>query len=110
MTIEPPSRNQTFISGLQRLPDGDELACALRAQLVDLLRRVVVDAAAGLHPEAALVDQVTDRRGDVTRGREILVQVRADRVVDVEPGHVEQLHRPDHGELVADSPAYVQVE
>src|SRR5713226_8118814 len=113
ITIEPLSRSETFIaasSALERLAHRDELPRPARAKLVDLLRRVVVDPAAGLHPEPALVDQLADRRRNLAGGREVAVQVRADGVVDVEARHVEQLHRADHGELVADPPAVDEVE
>src|SRR5262249_25656383 len=80
------------------------------AQLVDLLRRVVVDAATRLHAEAALIDEVADGLRDLAGGGQVLVQVRADGVVDVEPGHVEQLHGTDDGQLVADPPPHVEVE
>src|SRR5713226_10578029 len=78
ITIEPLSRSQIFIvaaSALERLAHCDELPRAARAELVDLLRRVVVDPAAGLHPEPALLDQLADRGRDLVRGREVSVQV-----------------------------------
>src|SRR5689334_16528930 len=99
MTIEPLSSSQTFTSRLQRLPNRDELPGPRRAQLVDLLRRVVVEPAARLHPEPALLDPVANRLRDLTGRGEIRVQVGTDGVVDVEPGHVQELHWADHRQL-----------
>ena len=106
--VEEPDLHRSSYA-FQGLANGDELRCPLSAELVDLLRRVVVDAAPRLHAELALCDPVADRRRDLARRGQVLVEVGADRVVDVEPGHVEQLHRADHGQLVADPPADVQI-
>ena len=108
--VEQPDLHRVASSASSALRTATSFAARSAAEPVDLLGRVVVHAAARLHAELALGDPVPDRRRDLARRGEVLVEVRADGVVDVEAGHVEQLHRADHGELVADAPADVEVE
>src|SRR5882724_1048863 len=95
---------------VERLADRHQLAGPLLAQLRDLLRRVAEDAAAGLHAEFARCRARGHVARDVAAVAEVFIQVAADGLVDVEPGHVEQGHRADHGELVADAPGHAGVQ
>ena len=106
--MEPLSSSQTFMYS-SAFRTATSLRARSAAQLRDPLGRVVVEALARLDAELAPLDAVGDRLRDLGAVAEVLVEVRADVVVDVEPGHVEQLHRADHGQLVADAPAHAAV-
>src|SRR5919108_3355568 len=88
-------------STLQCLPHRDQALGPEAAQLGDLLRRVAEDAAAGLHAQLARLGALGHVGAEVAPVAQILVQIRADRLIDVEAGHVEQRHRADHRQLVA---------
>src|SRR5215218_7544782 len=111
MTSVPPSSSVTLVAiSAQRLPHGDERRGALLLELSRAVGVVLEQATAGLDAELALVHAVRDRARHALLVREVLVQVARDRVVDVEPGHVEQRHGWHDGELVADPPLDVEIE
>src|SRR6185503_19498644 len=82
-------------SRLHCLADGEKLRAAGGAQLLNTLGRVLEDALAGLHAEVLLLGQLPDVGGHVGAVLEIGIEVARHRLVDVEPGNVEELHRTD---------------
>src|SRR5579871_6629839 len=113
MTSVPESSSRTLLTApisAQRLPHRDERRAALLLELGDPLRGVVEEPLPGFDSEPALVAQVGGRLRDAGLVGEVGVEEACDGGVDVEAGHVEQLDRRDHGELVADPPLDGEVE